>query len=79
MSREEPSLALAYGCSRTRVTIGSDIVDCEGDEIAAPQVAIDGEIEQREISDFPVQPSRVVPSSYLPTQSEIEKIIPIPA
>jgi hypothetical protein len=79
VSREEPSLALAYGCSRTRINIGSDIVDFKGDEIAAPQFAIDGEIEQREISDIPVQPSPVVPSSYLPTQSGIEKIIPIPA
>lgn len=48
-------LALAYGRSRTRVTIRSDIVDFEGDEIAAAQFAVDGEIEQREIADFPVQ------------------------
>ncbi len=49
------SLVLPNRCPRSGIAMRGNIIDSEGNEIAAPQFAVDGEIEQREITDFPVQ------------------------
>jgi hypothetical protein len=46
-------LALAYDRSRTRVTIRSDIVDFEGDEIAAPSLLSMGRLNRARSRIFP--------------------------
>jgi hypothetical protein len=41
---------LAYGCPVGTITIWSNVIDLESNNIAAAQFAIDGQIEQRQIA-----------------------------
>ena len=42
-----PGLSLTHCRSINCITIGSDIIDPDGDDVAAPQLAVDGKIEHR--------------------------------
>jgi hypothetical protein len=63
-----PGLFLAYGRSIARITIRRNVFDLESDDIAASQLAVDGQIEHREIArsllDLELGPDR--PDVLLP-------------
>jgi hypothetical protein len=54
-----PGFLLPYGCAIGRITIGCNILDLQGHDIAAPQLAVDGQIEQGEVAGPPSISSRV--------------------
>jgi hypothetical protein len=45
-----PGLFLAYGRSIAGITIRRNVLDLESDDIAASQLAVDGQIEHRQIT-----------------------------
>ena len=44
-------LSLAYASPVGAITVRGDVLDLEGNDIAASQFAVDGQIEQRQIAD----------------------------
>jgi hypothetical protein len=50
-SDRSAGLLLAYGCAIRSVSARSDIVDFDRHDIAAPKLAVDRQIENREVSD----------------------------
>jgi hypothetical protein len=48
-------LALPGVCAVNRVAVGCHVIDVERHEIAAAQLAIDGEIEERQVADASFQ------------------------
>jgi len=63
-----PYLFLANARSVNRISVRSNVLDLEGDEITASQLAVDGQIEQRQIAgsflDLELGPDR--PNMFLP-------------
>jgi hypothetical protein len=63
-----PGLFLAYGRSIAGITIRCNVLDLESDDIAASQLAVDGQIEHRQITrsllDLELGPDR--PDVFLP-------------
>jgi hypothetical protein len=63
-----PSLSLTDGCPVGTIAIRSNVLDLESDDIAASQLAVDGQIEQRQIAgsllDLEFGPDR--PDVFLP-------------
>lgn len=53
-SNWSPGLSLTHRCSIDGVTIGSNIIDPDGDYVAAPQFTVDGKIEHREVTSTPL-------------------------
>ena len=49
-SNWSPGLSLTHRCSIDGVTIGSNIIDPDGDYVAAPQFTVDGKIEHRQVT-----------------------------
>src|ERR1700674_5725890 len=47
-------LLLPDSCSIDRASTRCNILDLESDDIAAPQLAVDGEVEHRQVSGTPV-------------------------
>jgi hypothetical protein len=43
-------LSLAHGRPLDGITVGGNIIDPDGDEVATPQLAVDGKIEQCQIA-----------------------------
>src|SRR5262245_60787952 len=48
-------LALADVSAVDRVAVGCHVIDAESDEVAASQLAVDGEIEERQVPHAPPQ------------------------
>jgi hypothetical protein len=44
---------LSYRCPIYGKSTGCDVLDFEGDDVAAPQLAVDGEIEHCEVTRAP--------------------------
>ena len=42
------------GASGDRIDSVSSVMDADGDQVAAPQLAVDGEIEQSQLSHLPL-------------------------
>ena len=63
-----PGLFLAHGRSIDGIAIRSNVLDLESDDIAASQLAVDGQIEHRQIAgsllDLELGPDR--PDMFLP-------------
>jgi hypothetical protein len=53
-SNWSPSLSLTRRRSVNCITIGSNIIDPDGDYIAAPQLTVDGKIEHRQVTCTPL-------------------------
>jgi hypothetical protein len=46
---------LAHGGSINGISVGCDIIDFDGDNVAAPELAVDRKIEQRQVTDLLLQ------------------------
>jgi hypothetical protein len=53
-SNRSPSLSLTHRCSGNCVPIGSNIIDPNGDDVATPQLTVDGKIEHRQVTFTPL-------------------------
>src|SRR6516165_12658188 len=56
-------LSLAHGCPLYCMAVGGDVIDPDGDQVTSSQLAVDGEIEQRQLSHLPLD---LKPGSYGP-------------
>src|ERR1700726_4893014 len=61
-------LSLAHGRPLDCVAVGGNVIDPDGDEVATPQLAVDGEVEQRQIAHLPLElePGSYGPDMFLP-------------
>jgi hypothetical protein len=42
---------LPHGCAIDSVTVGRNVLDFEVNDVASPKLAVDGEIEHRQVAD----------------------------
>ena len=49
-----PVFSLAHRCSIDGVAIGSNVIDPDGDYVAAAQFTVDGKIEHRQVTRTPL-------------------------
>jgi hypothetical protein len=54
-SNRSPGLSLTHRRSVNCVTIGRNIIDPNGDDVATPQLTVDGKIEHRQVAFTPLR------------------------